>query len=70
MVECDLANQTPFVKNIQLFDPPAQGLQGRLSEYITGPLSASRTNIVANLDLGIMAPDSKIVLRARLGGKK
>ena len=70
LVECDFATQTPFLKNIQLFDPPSQDPQRGASEYLTGPQSSDSTNMVVNLDLGIVAPDSKIVLKARLGGKR
>ena len=60
ILELDLANQTPFVKTMKVSDGPS-------SPNSSG--NSSRTALVANLDVGIMAPDSRIVLKARLGGK-
>lgn len=60
ILELDLANQTPFVKTMKVTDGPSSSNPSR---------DSSRTTLVANLDVGIMAPDSRIVLKARLGGK-
>ena len=62
ILELDLANQTPFVKTMKVSDGPS-------SLNPSGDHSSSRTTLVANLDVGILAPDSRIVLKARLGGK-
>ena len=59
LVELDLADQTPFVKNIRISSFPSGN---DITSYPTATL-------VTNLDLGIMAPDSRILLKARLGGK-
>ena len=64
LVEFDLANQTPFVKNIHVFDPPLQHSGAAPSS------PSSRCKLVANMEIGLVAPSSKIVLRAKLGGKK
>ena len=66
----DLGNQTPFVKSIQIFDPPVSGLpQSQFSMSNPGS-SPTRTTLVANVDIGLIAPDSKLALRARVGGKR
>ena len=71
-MEFTLGSQTPFVKHIQLFDDPActSKISGR--DYIMGAGldSHSQQTIIANLDIGLQAPDSKLVLQARLGGKR
>ena len=66
----DLGNQTPFVKSIQIFDPPASSLpQPQLAMSNSGG-SPTQTTLIANVDVGLIAPESKVVLRARLGGKR
>ncbi len=71
LIECDLANQTPFVKNIQFLDPPSSSVHGAMDDYsFSDPNCTTRKTIIANLDVGIRAPDSRLVVRARLGGKR
>ena len=77
LIEFDLSNQTPFVKSIHVFDLPSS-LSNSLSPTDTqssgGATNNNNTNtkgvIVANVDIGLVAPDSKLVLKARVGGKK
>ena len=76
LIEFDLSNQTPFVKSIHVFDLPSS-LSNSLSATDTqssGGATNNNTNtkgvIVANVDIGLVAPDSKLVLKARVGGKK
>ena len=66
----DLGNQTPFVKSIQIFDPPASSLPQSQSSMSNPGGSPTRTTLVANVDVGLIAPESKLVLRARVGGKR
>ena len=61
-----MANQTPFVKNIQIFDPPVLASPG--SEFISP--SSTKAIIAANMDIGLLAPDSKLTMKVRVGGRK
>lgn len=73
LVECDLAEQTPVISNLQLFDlPQSSGSAHSPSPYQSYIDMASRSQhtVIANLDFTLPAPDSHIVIRARLGGKK
>lgn len=66
LLDFDLANQTPFVKNIQIFDPPVLASPG--GEFISP--SSTRAIIAANMDIGLLAPDSKLTMKVRVGGRK
>ena len=68
LTEFDFANQTPFVKNIQIFDPPTQNTPA--NEFQSPSTGSTKTVIVANMDIGLVAPDSKLVFKARIGGKR
>ena len=68
LTEFDFGNQTPFVKNIQIFDPPTQNTPG--NEFQSPSTGSTKTVIVANMDIGLVAPDSKLVFKARIGGKR
>ena len=73
LVECDLAEQTPVISNLQLFDlPRSSGSAHSPSPYQSyiDMASHSQHTVIANLDFTLPAPDSHIVIRARLGGKK
>ncbi|XP_003385799.1 PREDICTED: uncharacterized protein LOC100638002 [Amphimedon queenslandica] len=80
LIEFDLSNQTPFVKSIHVFDPPSSLISSLLptdsnilQSSTTNNSSSSNANkafIVANVDVGLVAPDSKLVLKARVGGKR
>ena len=73
LVECDLAEQTPIISNLQLFDlPPTTGSAHSPTPYqsYVDTATQSQRTIIANLDFTLPAPDSQIIIRARLGGKK
>ena len=63
VVDVDLGEQTPVISNLRLLDPPTSS-KGVASS------SSSCCTMVALFDLTVPSPDSRIVLRARLGGKK
>ena len=64
VVEVDFGQQTPSISNVKLSDVPT-------SKSKTLDLDSSSTcNLIMNFDLQVSAPDSRIVLRARLGGKR
>ena len=65
LIELDFANQTPFIKNIQIADPTTP----TDDNSPLGP-SPKSSILVINLDVGLVSPDSRIVLKARLGGRR
>lgn len=72
LLEFDLANQTPFVKSIQIFEPPVSSSATRGVSEFASPSSSSSSKVVlvANMEIGLIAPDSKVSMRVRVGGKK
>ncbi|XP_064394544.1 uncharacterized protein LOC135341813 isoform X2 [Halichondria panicea] len=65
LVECDLSDQTPVISNVQVLDPPHST---KKSDSVD--IGECRRTMLVNFDLSLPSPDSKVVLRARLGGKK
>ena len=64
VVEVDFGPQTPTVANMKLSDLPT-------SKTKSSDLDSSSTcTLILNFDLSVSSPDSRIVLRARLGGKR
>ena len=70
VVEFDLANQTPIVRNIRVLDPFTSTLQVPTGDYATEAQNPNQRLMTLNMDVGLRAPNSKVVLRARIGGKR
>ena len=60
----DFGEQTPVVSNMRVLDVPA----AKSKAADMGPTSSC--TVVVNFDLTLPCPDSNIVLRARVGGKR
>ena len=62
VLEVDFGQQTPAISNMKMSDLP--------TSKNSSLENASVCTLVLNFDLLLSSPDSRIVLRARLGGRK